>query len=481
MLAPLLRARIILFSCALSTNTDLCRSTVNAEMQQLERTKGFKSVGAALDKIRRLYTTGDAKKININAFIDILKKAVLDVERGVYYQELSSDHFVKEIIRGINEILQLNYKAIETYETFTKLVEGLNNIYKVVLSCGRLSEESQEGYLDIGPFHSAHYSTADKLLPNSKKSIVPTFKLQTANVSIPTLINMDKMTEHTDISLSMDTLCSRAQFSAIDDNSYKILDHYRESRDDIHTRVMSTYDRSDNSTIFKYANNLADIQHAYNRLYAYIFNDTQSRYVEIRARYVTACIIFMERIVQKAITVPTGIIQGICKKCKEMLDNLKGHPERLISQIKGITSNILTTINYILNPSEPARKLSSRGTTTTTAAPPARDYPSSMLPPNMKETIDELKQQQAAQAAATTKTPSFISRLGTGTKRIFGRITAAAAASSSDKQSLLQPHSPGGVGGRKMRRTRKMQKKIYRKYRSRRKYRRTNRKYSRRI
>ena len=469
MLAPLLRARIILFSCALSTNTNLCHSSVNEEMKQIDSTNGvsWKAFTAFLKKMRRMYTTDDAKKINVDAFIEIIKTAVSDIETSVYYKELPRVHIVVEIIVEIKGLLDGIDKS---HETFIKLVEGLNKIYRVVLACGRL----EDGHLNVGAFHSAHYTTASELLPNTKKSIAPVHALQTAIFTKDIRDYMGHTITDDTIEEFMNLLCQRARSAMMSDDSYNVSTCSNETLHDIETRLYNTYDRVDN-TYYRYAYTLAATQDAYNRLYNFIMTPLTrplhsfGRSIEARGRYLAGCMVLMERIGVNAITVPRHIIYQICERYKEFMNTHS--TDRLITQIKGVADKktIIETIDYILNLRETAK--------VTSDAPPALS-------------IEELFPQPSA-IQPVDPPLSMIGRASNQVKNLLAKWMSP----DDSRRSLIQnsqgsqgspgPDSPGvggvgGVGGRKMRRrTRKMRIMRFRKSRTCRNVK--NRKYTRRV
>jgi hypothetical protein len=460
MLAPLLRARIILFSCALSTNTNLCRSSVNEEMKQIDSTNGvsWKAFTAFLKKMRRMYTTDDAKKINVDAFIEIIKTAVSDIETSVYYNELLQGHIVREIIVEIKVLLDgIDDKS---HETFIKLVESLNKIYRVVLACGRLDD----GHLNVGAFHSAHYTTASELLPNTKKSIAPVHALQTANFTRDIRDYMGHIITDDTIEEFMNILCQRARSAMMSDDSYNVSTFSNEPLYDIETRLYNTYDRVDN-TYYRYAHTLAMTQDAYNRLYNFIMTPIGRRSIELRGRYLAGCMVLMERIGINAITVPRAIIDQICERYKEVV--MASATERLITQIKGVADKekIIDTIDYILDIKKSAK--------VTSAAPTA-------------SSIADFFPQSSAIQPVDPPPLSMLVRASNKFKNLFNWMP------DDSRRSLIQnsqgspgPDSPGlggvgGVGGRKMRRrTRKMRIMRFRKSRTCRNVK--NRKYTRRV
>lgn len=314
--------------------------------------------------MRRLYTTNYAKKINVDAFIEIIKTAVSDIQQSVYYNELPHNHIVREIVVEIEDLLADINKS---HETFIKLVESLNKIYRVVLACGRLDN----GHLNVGAFHSAHYTTASELLPNTKKSIAPVHALQTANFTENVREYMGNHITGETIQEIMDILCQRASSAMMRDDSYNVSAFSDQTMHDIETRLYNTYDRVDD-TYYSYAHTLTITQYAYNRLYNFIMNPLTNpiiykigKSIEARGRYLAGCMVLMERIGINAITVPRGIIDQICERYKEVI--MTSATERLITQIKGVADKekIIDTIDYILDIKKSAK-------VTLVAAPPAR-------------------------------------------------------------------------------------------------------------
>ena len=319
MLAPILRARIIVFSCALSTNTALCHQTINSEMQELDKASDL-GIGSRLKayvkKMYRLYKTG-LKQIDIKTFINTIKNAVYDVEHGVHYSKLPQEYnMVKVCIQRIKENLKGGPLFI-TQENVTNIVDALDDIHRIVLECGRLNEAR---HALIEPFHSVQRSIAGNILPKHfiHKNFRKEYELQTR----PFSYKSQDYSSVNAIKRILDNVCEQATRESFDYSSYDVASYYNETESQTAIRIKTSYPESSENV--EYMATLKSTQHQYNRLYAHVLGvNTSARrlsgIVVQRGRDVAACILLLERICVHAITIVPDIINTICKKCNDLL------------------------------------------------------------------------------------------------------------------------------------------------------------------
>lgn len=362
MLAPILRARIIVFSCALSTNTELCRQTINSEMQELD--KAYKSgVGSRLKayfkKMYRLYKTGP-KQINITPFIDTIKNAVHDVEHGVHYGKLPQEYnMVKVCIERIKENLKGGPLFI-TQENITNIVDAMDDIHRIVLECGRLNES---GHVSIKPFHSIQRGIAGNILPKqfTHKTIRTEYDIQTKKFSYK---SQDYSSVNA-IKRILDNVCEQATRESVDYSSYDVDSYYNETELQTANRIKNSYPESSSENV-EYMAILKSTQHQYNRLYAHVRDiDSNARgisgIVVQRGRDLAACILLLERICVHAITIVPDIIHNICEKCNDLLG--KGFNVEQVKMLSmfGPDTEIHQVIANVLDLRQPVIQRSHRG------------------------------------------------------------------------------------------------------------------------
>jgi hypothetical protein len=357
MLAPLLRARIILFSCALSTNTKLCREKINSEMQELEKARGVLSrIPAYFKRMYRLYKTGK-KQINIKSFIDLMKDAVQRVEASVNYTQLPAEY---QIVNAYVDRIKENLRQVVTHENVANIVDMLDEIYNISLSCGRLNSR---GEADIKPFQSLHRTAAASILPK-RKSIESAYELQTQPFTYTSKTVITEMLED-----MVNSLCGEAQQTSVNDDSYHVASYSTENIRSILNRIQIEYNRklipsdAGKADFDSKATELAATQDQYNKLYKYVtkinFNPLKRTDPEKRGREIAACLFILERILVGAITIPPTTIAEICKKFQSMVARLQQNSPDILERIffsfrilLSRTSNIHSLVEMVLDLSQ---------------------------------------------------------------------------------------------------------------------------------
>ena len=323
MLAPLLRARIVLVSCALSTNTPLCRQTINEEIQELDKTRGFgPSIKAYFKKLYRLYKTG-VKTIDVKLFAEMLKRAIRLVENSVYYPAISSElSDLRPIITNIKQnLIEPIYQG-----NLDNILKNLDEINKVTMSCGNLN---QFGNAKLRPFQLAQsYHNRVQGVSN----IGPVYQRQAIlyKRDIPSGSDLTDMETYRSI---LTGLCSELMASkrSRDDIAYDVASNVYESRDDTDERLRMMYEASNRDDASEQMiTDLGYTQSQYNKLYGYVvsFDPTASHTRSIseeRGRGIAACILLLDCIKLNAIKVPN--IQAVCVKCHQLVDHVT-EPER---------------------------------------------------------------------------------------------------------------------------------------------------------
>ena len=319
MLAPLLRARIVLVSCALSTNTSLCRETINAEMKELDNAKGLEAMRAYLKKLYRRYKTG-MKQIDPKLFIKMMASAVSLVERSKYYSDILSSQSgeYSNIIRHIDSI-KTNLVDPVSQEKLDAILKILNEINKIAMSCGNSNEHGTQ----LKPFQQEQYNSSLSMI-QSHADITPVYEQQAISYSrnLPSSgSGIDDIQTYIDI---LNGLCGELMDTARSNDSlaYDVASHFRESCEQTEARVRMTYQSSSRAAEVE---ELVLTQCRYNELYMYVtsFDPTTSRASSIseeRGREMAACILLMECIRRDAIMVPN--IRAICDKCQTLMSHI---------------------------------------------------------------------------------------------------------------------------------------------------------------
>ena len=323
MLAPLLRARIVLVSCALSTNTTLCRETINAEMQELDNAKGLESMRAYLKKLYRRYKTG-MKQIDPKLFIKMMASAVSLVKRSKYYSDIASNPSGEHsnIIRHIDSI-EANIDDPVGQEKLDAILKILNEINKIAMSCGNSNEHGTQ----LKPFQREQYNSSLSMI-QSNADITPVYDQQAISYSrtLPSSgAATNDMQTYIDI---LNGLCGELMDTAMlnDSLAYDVASHFRESCEETGQRVRMTYQSSSrDDELEQMVSELVLTQCRYNQLYMYVtsFDPSASRASSIseeRGREMAACILLMECIHRDAIMVPN--IRAICDKCQTLISHI---------------------------------------------------------------------------------------------------------------------------------------------------------------
>lgn len=405
MLAPILRARIIVFSCALSTNTALCHQTINSEMQELDKASDLGIVArlkAYVEKMYRLYKTG-LKQINIRPFLDTIKNAVYDVEHGVYYDKLPEEYtMVKACINRIKE----NFKGGPLYitqENVTNIVDALDDIHRIVLECGRLNKDR---HALIAPFHSVQRSIAGNILPKqfTHKTIRTEYVLQTK----PFSYKSQDYSSVKAIKRILDNVCEQATRESVDYSSYDVDSYYNENESQTAFRIKNSYPESSSENV-EYMAILKSTQHQYNRLYAHVRDiDPNARrlsgIVVQRGRDLAACILLLERICVHAITIVPDIIREICQKCNGLLKKDINVEQVKMLSIFDPDTEIHEVIANVLDLSKPVIQRVHRG-----RGNPGQDGYARLLSLSPLSPVDEVQEQKEDPAAAAIQQSSIIS------------------------------------------------------------------------
>jgi hypothetical protein len=398
MLAPILRARVILFSCALSTNTALCRQTINSEMQELDKARGFgPSIKAYLNKMYRLYKPG-AKQINIKPFVDTMNAAISDVESSVYYINIPKDYdIVKVYIGRIKDNLKPTGGSV-TQENVSNIVDILDEIHNIVLECGRLTPTT--GYASIAPFHSVQRSMAASILPKQPvhKNIRSAYVLQTK----PFSYGAESYNSVPAIRDILAKVCDKARQEPVNFSSYDVAKYCTETESQVANRIQRSYSNVDDNIV--YMRRLVLIQHQYNRLYTHVVNIDPSvmrrgAIIEQRGRHVAACIILLERICVDAITIAPDTVSEICQKCSILLDKEINIPQVNLLSMFDRNTEIHEVIAHVLDLKQPVIQRDRRGN-------PGGYARLSSLSPEQKEDPAAAMQKSGISSGISTSTSS---------------------------------------------------------------------------
>jgi hypothetical protein len=444
MLAPILRARVILFSCALSTNTALCRQTINSEMQELDKARGFgASIKAYLNKMYRLYKPG-AKQINIKPFVDTMNAAISDVESSVYYINIPKDYnIVKVYIGRIKDNLKPTGSV--TQENVSNIVDILDEIHNIVLECGRLNPTT--GYASIEPFHSVQRSMAASILPKQPvhKNIRSAYDLQTK----PFSYGAESYNSVSAIKDILAKVCEKASKEPVNFSSYDVDKYFTETESQIAHRIKKSYVEFPEN--IEYMTILISTQHQYNRLYARVVGINPSArgtsgIVVQRGRDLAACILLLERICVNAITIAPNIIREICQKCIILLDKEIGVTQVNMLSIFGPDTDIREVIARVLDVREPVIQRDRRGN------PGGYARLSSLSP------VDEAQKEDPAAAIQQSSISSGTSSSG---KREVVKPAARPFANfftAQGSSSISDPRAKHNRGGKRRVRTCKINK-----------------------
>ena len=316
MLAPLLRARIVLVSCALSTNTPLCRETINAEMQELDKATGLGStINAYLKKISRLYKTG-AKTINVNLFIGMLRRAVNLVEASVYYNDIIRISDFADLEPFIHDIKRSLVEPVDQGK-INDILRHLENINSIIMRCGDPN---------LLPFQMDQRSEIDTTVPD-ESDISRVYERQVFFNSRE-LSGSDSSNMQTYRNI-LNELCEKLKQMKrpVDNLSYDVVSHFRDPRAVTDRRVHEMYHGNDGMMT-----EVGYTQSQYNELYKYVMdidpNASKGRSIaEHRGRGIASCIMLLVCIHSQAITVDGVIVDAICEKCESLIQSVKD-PQR---------------------------------------------------------------------------------------------------------------------------------------------------------
>ena len=313
MLAPLLRARIVLVSCALSTNTPLCRETINAEMQELDKATGLGStINAYLKKISRLYKTG-AKTINVNLFIGMLRRAVNLVEASVYYKDIIRISDFADLEPVIHDIKRSLVESVDQGK-INDILKNLEHINRIIMRCGDPN---------LLPFQMDQRSEIDTTVPD-ESDISRVYERQVFFYDRDLSSGSDSSNMRTYSNL-LNELCEKLKQMKrpVDNLSYDVVSHFREPRAVTDRRVHEMYHGND-----RMITEVGYTQSQYNELYKYVMDidpsASKGRSIsEFRGRGIAACIMLLVCIDVQAITVDGVIVDAICKKCESLIQSVK--------------------------------------------------------------------------------------------------------------------------------------------------------------
>jgi hypothetical protein len=435
MLAPILRARVILVSCALSTNTALCRETVNSEMKRVD-TQGF-SLKGFLKKMGNLYKTGP-KQINIGPFIDTLNAAIKDVENSVYYMKLPREY---DIVKVYIDRIKDNLKPIHsiTQENVANIVDILDEIHNIVLACGRIDPS---GYASIKPLHSLQRNIAASILPSKimHKNILRAYELQSKQFSYA--LKYDSIDRIKEILMQV---CAKANQEPVNYDSYDVAKYYTENESQIAARIQRSYDNVPAN--IEYMRKLVLIQQQYNRLYTRVL-DINPNAVKIggivvkRGRDIAACILLLERICVDAITIVPNTINEICRKCNILVEKSFDLSQVNMLSMFDIDTEIDQVIARVLDLSESVIRRDSRG------------YARLLSP---VDEVEEQKENSSGAAAAAAIQQSSISSGSSSNRnqkevkpppaRPFGNFFTAQGSTSDPRTGFNFKFNGGGKRG----------------------------------
>ena len=439
MLAPFLRVRNILFSCALSTNTELCRLTANREMQVIDRTNGFngEALWAYLKRLGRLYTIEEAKTINVGLFLDILRNAVKNVEDNCYFKSLPpTDDNIRITVNELSALL-MHSNISSDHALFMKVINLLDEIYKIVLACGRAN---QQGFIDLesNQFHSDHF-TASRMHYKERAStnleLVATTQLRPfyyANAA-------DTFSDIDEIANFVTGKCIAISLlpPTVDEYSYDVGAHSTDSDRAIAVRLRNMIRRPTITTDAAVADaaaladaasasvipGLMEVQKAYNTLYKFVMTFDQSstrmgNIVEKRGKWLAGCILLIERAITRTVLLSKKDINDICEKCKTLINMIKTHnPEQSLNQMPVLFQNtsMVNIIRKITTLSEGVKGSAA-------AAAPAAAAPAAAA----AVSIADLARAASGSAAAAPMQPQPIEM--SKTKRALNAVSAFGSA-----------------------------------------------------
>lgn len=360
MLAPFLRVRNILFSCALSTNTELCRLTANKEMQDIDQTNGLtrKAFWAYFKRLFRLYTVEEAKTINVGLFLDILRNAVENVKDNCYFKSLSStDDHIRTTVNELSALLE-GPNISKDHGLFMKVIDLLDEIYKIVLACGRAD---RHGFIDLNArqFHSDHF-TASRMHSTAERvpNLEATAAVQLSGFFYSKVAYLFLTIDGIDAIVT--DMCQKAisNASKMDKHSYDVGAHATETDHAIADRLRKmirptiTTDAAAAAAAAAATDvsvraipALMEVQITYNMLYKFVMGFSPNskggpNILEQRGRWLAGCILLIERALTRAVLLSKKEITDICEKCKTLIAIIKGHsPDRSLNQIPIVLFN----------------------------------------------------------------------------------------------------------------------------------------------
>jgi hypothetical protein len=479
MLAPFLRVRNILFSCALSTNTELCRLTANKEMQDIDQTNGFtrKALWAYFKRLFRVYTIEEAKTINIGLFLQILRNATDDVTANCYFRNLHQTDRIHIVVNELSTLLA-SPNISKDHGLFMKVLDLLDEIYKIVLACGRTNLTTGVINLESNQFHSDHFKTSQTLLHKERvltlKSVI---EVQLRPFSYANQAGLFSIIG--DIGKFVTNKCAAIGLMPpiVDERPYNIAAHVTETEVAIANRLRAmnrpviTTDPAEAAAGVADALNAAasisqllQVQLAYNALYKFVMAfDPKSvktaAIVEQRGKWLAGCILLIERVEIGAVILSQNDISSICVKCKTLIDMIASHDApRSVNQIPVLFRSVTipNMIMKIINLSEGVKEHTTgraAAEAAAAAAPAAAEAEAAAA---------------AADAAAANSLSVSIAKAAQAVPAhmTFGQTVKAKIRSArsvfgkgSDKIGLLGAEAPSGGRRNDLRKTRRMRHK----------------------
>ena len=377
MLAPFLRVRNILFSCALSTNTELCRLNANKEMQDIDKANGWngKAIMAYFKRLFRMYTVEEAKTIKIDLFLTILKNATADVNANCYFRDLPPTDHIRIVVNELSALLE-NPNISRNHDLFMKVINLLDEIYKIVLACGRTNPVS--GFIDLtksSQFHSDHFAVSRMLYKERVLNLEAAAAIQLSPFSYAN--QQGRFSTINDIGRFVTDKCEviRLNPPTVDERSHDVAVHATESEPEIATRLVAMNRPSITTDPAAAAAGAAAAAHAaataipqlirvqlgYNTLYKFVMDfdpgtTKVKNILEMRGKWLAGCILLIERVEIGAVILSQRDIKSICVKCKTLIEMIATHDSRSGSfnqiSVLFINASIPIIITKITNLSE---------------------------------------------------------------------------------------------------------------------------------
>jgi hypothetical protein len=481
MLAPFLRVRNILFSCALSTNTELCRLTANREMQAIDRTNGFnrKAVWAYFKRLFRLYTVEEAKTINVGLFLDILRNAVENVKNNCYFRDLLHTDHIRIVVTELSTLLA-SPNISENHTLFMKMLNLLDEIYKIVLACGRTDPVG--GFIDLKTqqFHSDHFTASRMHYSERAVNLEEVVTMQLRGFSyandegvFSTIDGIDRFVTEKCQVISLNP-------PKLDERSYDVAAHATETERAIAARLLEmnrpaiTTDPAAAAAAAATAAaaaasgaipQLIKVQLSYNALYNFVMgfdpkSTKEKTIIERRGKWLAGCILLIERMQVGAVLLSKPDITTICEKCKALISMIKTHdPPRTLNQLPGlfISATIPKIIRQITELNQGVKGAAASAASAAAAAPASAALapaPASAAAAQLLSIAELAKPQQPQQPESQQDKPFkvMISEAVSALRKTFKRKPM----DNELTDSLLELDAAGGGRRNDLRKTRRM-------------------------